>query len=64
MDNDVIDDQFNDRDAEIIKGILLSLRRKEDGWTWILEMIGTYLVKSAYNLLMNGVDVNLLLFGR
>ncbi|KAJ8754033.1 hypothetical protein K2173_001931 [Erythroxylum novogranatense] len=50
---------FNQRDAELILQIPLSLSRKQDDWLWMHNNQGEYRVKEGYRLAMADVNVKL-----
>ncbi|XP_031106197.1 uncharacterized protein LOC116010837 [Ipomoea triloba] len=51
-DVDCLKDIFNDRDANIIFKISVSLCKPPNAWVWYWEPKGNYSVKSCYRLLM------------
>nr|GMD29278.1 pleckstrin homology domain-containing protein 1-like [Ipomoea batatas] len=55
-DKECVKDIFNERDANLIINIPLSLRKPPDSWVWYLESKGIYSVKSCYKLLIGEVD--------
>lgn len=50
-DFDIIQDVFQDRDAELVKRIPLQLSDATDSWFWILDEKGDYKIKSGYRWL-------------
>ncbi|XP_060972137.1 uncharacterized protein LOC133038104 [Cannabis sativa] len=50
-DVDLVRDLFNDRDANLILSIPLSLSRRVDVWFWCWEKTGHFSVKSTYKQL-------------
>ncbi|XP_060964189.1 uncharacterized protein LOC133033466 [Cannabis sativa] len=55
-DVDLVRDLFNDRDANLILSIPLSLSRRADEWFWCWEKTGHFSVKSTYKQLQLSKD--------
>lgn len=55
-DFDIIQDVFQDCDAELVKRIPLPLSAVTDSWFWILDEKGDYTVKSGYRWLQGELD--------
>ncbi|KAL8133670.1 hypothetical protein AgCh_008927 [Apium graveolens] len=58
-DVDLINDLFIERDANLILSIPVR-RLDNDSWFWRKEKMGTYSVKSAYDVIRAGLESNLL----
>ncbi|XP_060961840.1 uncharacterized protein LOC133032039 [Cannabis sativa] len=50
-DSEVVEDLFNNRDASLILGLLLSPNSDTDFWSWSGDQSGLFFVKTAYFLL-------------
>lgn len=50
-DMDLVDDIFNDRDAELIKRVPIPMCERNDSWFWLLDDKGVFTVKSSYRWL-------------
>nr|GLL27129.1 uncharacterized protein LOC109170919 [Ipomoea trifida] len=53
-----VKDIFNERDANLILNIPISLRKPTNSWVWFKEPKGDYSVKSCYRMLVGEVHDN------